>query len=624
MKKLSIVIVVAFLLVSFCIPHSAFAQGNYSVIQVSDSYSWVHQDPQVSGGQVVWCGPDENGNDSEIFLWKDGVITQVTNNDYADYDAKIDNGRVVWTGYVGGGDSEIFLWKDGVTTQITNNSYYDYSPQIDNGLIVWRGNNEIYLWDNGIVTNISHTSGNDHSPQIDNGQVVWINSNSGNTRADVYYWDGSSVMPITTGRNCEGPQINAGQIVWTDYDGNDREIFFWDGTTSKQITNDDYHDFYPKINNGQIVWHGNSYYAYGTEIFFWENGITHQLTNNLAYDRDPQIDDGQVVWWGSVGSDSEIFLWEGGNVQVVSKPDTRDDHSQIDEGYIVWRGNNSTVGTQVYLAIPVEANPTNLPPIAVAGSDQLLEQVNSDGTEVTLDGSNSSDPDEDPITFSWSADGIVFDDPTSATPSALFPAGITAVQLVVNDGTLDSEADTVLITVEDNVPPEVFPPDDISVISAESISLDIGTATATDAVGTVAIGSDMPDTYLPGVTTVTWTAYDAAGNCGTATQEITVQTPNDATQTVITEVENLYLPQGMENSIVSKLDNAVKSLEKSNIESAVNQLEAFINQVEAQRGKKLTDEQADDLIDKVRTIIDVISVSSGDGIVDPPPPGDGL
>jgi len=70
-----------------------------------------------------------------------------------------------------------------------------------------------------------------------------------------------------------------------------------------------------------------------------------------------------------------------------------------------------------------------------------------------LDGISSSDPNGDTLTYSWSAHGITFEDSASPTPTATFPLGNTMVTLVVNDGTIDSEPDTVTITVEDTTPP---------------------------------------------------------------------------------------------------------------------------------------------------------------------------
>ena len=61
-------------------------------------------------------------------------------------------------------------------------------------------------------------------------------------------------------------------------------------------------------------------------------------------------------------------------------------------------------------------------------------------------------------------------------------------------------------------------------------------------------------------------------------------------ENLINDIEEMGLHQGLEKSLTSKLKNAIKSLENGNIDDAINQLNAFINLVEAQRGKKLTEE----------------------------------
>lgn len=99
--------------------------------------------------------------------------------------------------------------------------------------------------------------------------------------------------------------------------------------------------------------------------------------------------------------------------------------------------------------------PANRPPIASAGADQSAECGSPAGATVALDGAASSDPDGDRLTYAWSALGITFDDPTSASPKAIFPIGTTTVTLTVNDGTVDSTPDTVGITVKDTTAPEI-------------------------------------------------------------------------------------------------------------------------------------------------------------------------
>jgi hypothetical protein len=96
----------------------------------------------------------------------------------------------------------------------------------------------------------------------------------------------------------------------------------------------------------------------------------------------------------------------------------------------------------------------NQAPVADAGPDQTVECAGG-VTEVTLDGTGSSDPDGDTLTYSWSAPGVVFDDPTSATPTGQFPLGTTTVTLTVDDGNGGVDSDTVDITIEDTTPPTI-------------------------------------------------------------------------------------------------------------------------------------------------------------------------
>jgi hypothetical protein len=106
--------------------------------------------------------------------------------------------------------------------------------------------------------------------------------------------------------------------------------------------------------------------------------------------------------------------------------------------------------------------PENQPPVADAGPDQTVELETSEGTEVTLDGSGSFDPDEDPLTYEWTWNGESTD---GVNPTVVLPLGTKTITLVVNDGKVDSEPDTVNITVEDTTPPEIeitFPTADLA------------------------------------------------------------------------------------------------------------------------------------------------------------------
>ncbi|HET7216803.1 MAG TPA: PKD domain-containing protein, partial [Vicinamibacterales bacterium] len=97
------------------------------------------------------------------------------------------------------------------------------------------------------------------------------------------------------------------------------------------------------------------------------------------------------------------------------------------------------------------AVPPNQAPFAFAGTDQTLITTRCTAF-VTLDGTLSSDPDGDPLTFSWSGD---FGTATGATTSVELGPGIHTITLTVDDGRGGIATDTVVITVVDNTPPRI-------------------------------------------------------------------------------------------------------------------------------------------------------------------------
>lgn len=100
----------------------------------------------------------------------------------------------------------------------------------------------------------------------------------------------------------------------------------------------------------------------------------------------------------------------------------------------------------------VLSQPSNLPPVANAGADQVIEQSNMAGTAVTLDGSSSTDDGQiSPLTYTWTWDG---GSATGVNPTVTLPPGSTTVTLIVFDGQL-SATDTVDITVKDTTPPTI-------------------------------------------------------------------------------------------------------------------------------------------------------------------------
>lgn len=117
---------------------------------------------------------------------------------------------------------------------------------------------------------------------------------------------------------------------------------------------------------------------------------------------------GEVLYWGS----TEAFLHAGHDIQVV-----------------------------------VELQTTNRPPMANAGVDRTVQV----GADVMLDGSGSSDPDGDVLTYRWtqiSGPRVTLLGAMAVNPMFIpREAGVYVFALVVSDGQVESEADEVTVTV---------------------------------------------------------------------------------------------------------------------------------------------------------------------------------
>jgi hypothetical protein len=167
------------------------------------------------------------------------------------------------------------------------------------------------------------------------------------------------------------------------------------------------------------------------------------------------------------------------------------------------------------------------PPVANAGPDQLnVECTSFTTTPVSLNGLGSSDPDGDALTYTWSAPGVVFNNPNSPTPIGQFPMGTKVVTLTVSDGIL-SDTDQMTVRVVDTTPPVIACPANITIecnshcgtfggvpATDPAIVAFLAGATATDVCDpTPTVGPDSyPACFEDGLTTIHFTATDDDGN----------------------------------------------------------------------------------------------------------------
>src|SRR5262249_16227731 len=122
----------------------------------------------------------------------------------------------------------------------------------------------------------------------------------------------------------------------------------------------------------------------------------------------------------------------------------------------------------------VTISTTNSPPEAHAGANQ----TEVGGTRVHVDGSQSSDVDGDPLTFHWTitvtptGSLATLSDPTAVQPTFVADrVGTYVVQLIVNDGVIDSAPATVTISTT-NSPPVAHAGPNQTVVAGTTVHLD--------------------------------------------------------------------------------------------------------------------------------------------------------
>ncbi len=116
-----------------------------------------------------------------------------------------------------------------------------------------------------------------------------------------------------------------------------------------------------------------------------------------------------------------------------------------------------------------------------------------------------------------------------------------------------------------------------------------------------------------GTYTIAVRVTDDDGTTDIATLSITVLPPKVMVENLSDEIDDMEdLPASIRNSLTKSLDIAKKVLNDSNPKNdvaAINAIEAFINKIEAQWGKKIPEDVADELIARAQEI--VASISGG-------------
>lgn len=349
--------------------------------------------PVIDDGQVAWLVVDGTEFDVRLF---DGAQTHVlSSNAVADGGIALSQGRVAWSSGDGNA-AEIYLYDPiaGLPAQrITNDFAPDVAPALDGATLVWekraagtQTDSEIWSWDGVTATALTSDVLDQGTPAASGARVAWLGAEVDSTLrvagiGDLTFdpatglysatftmasppnaitvespFGGAVTVEVATlpgvdaevaaateavtdngdDLTDEDPQIWGNQVVWAGYDGNDYEIYLYDGTQVVPLTDNETDDTQPRIHSGKVTWEGEG--DADGEIYFWDGAKTTRLTNNARVDRAPRIHGSDVVWEEVIGTTSEIFLYHAGARTQVTRNDRDDVTPEVEDGTVVWAG----------------------------------------------------------------------------------------------------------------------------------------------------------------------------------------------------------------------------------------------------------------------------------------------
>jgi hypothetical protein len=183
---------------------------------------------------------------------------------------------------------------------------------------------------------------------------------------------------------------------------------------------------------------------------------------------DPQSEPLTFAWTQTFGT--TVTLSDATVAEPTFTAPGIDDDEILAFKLVVSDGLNVSLSDLVNITVEADNNS----PVADAGPDQVVVE----GDLVTLDGSDSSDPEDDAITFAWTQTAgttVTLSSANAARPTFIAPAvdvdETLTFQLVVSDSLINSPPDTVNITVNDDWSGANAGPDQ-TVIEGDVVTLD--------------------------------------------------------------------------------------------------------------------------------------------------------
>lgn len=206
-----------------------YTYRNGETRQLTHSTPTFHvSQPSISDSRVAWVG-QEQGTDSEIYLFDGANTSQISDNNVNDGFPDVSDSLLVWA-RISDPDADLMLYDGIQTAQIWPKGNGDVALLHDR--VAWStgpgGVNDIYLYQNGNIERIIETPAYDVRPSLSQTWLAWQTLNPANLKTvAIQVYDGSSVFSLPSSPDMQGPIASDDLIVtWESYQIPEPSSFF--------------------------------------------------------------------------------------------------------------------------------------------------------------------------------------------------------------------------------------------------------------------------------------------------------------------------------------------------------------------------------------------------------------
>jgi beta propeller repeat protein len=209
-----------------------------------------------------------------------------------------------------------------------------------------RGNLEIFITTKDGTKQITENDYDDSSPKYDqkSQRLVWQRLIDGRQQIIVYDLEEEVETQLTFGsENNMEPAVSGKYIVWQHWDSNDWEIMFYDGKSTKQITDNESQDIAPVVDDSYVIWTSIGSDTQMVKVYSIETGGVQTISDHEG---------------GAIVNPRFVLLYD----------------TKMDNGDVITRGFDPETGLSSDLAATPRPEPIDIPSSDSTGETRALIQ----------------------------------------------------------------------------------------------------------------------------------------------------------------------------------------------------------------------------------------------------------